>query len=180
MLKRSDRSDAAPSVASEPKPLLSIVVVYQDGLTRHWAAELWDRVGSLLGGGGVCRQSWKIRDLSQPCSFSGAVRAATKADVLMVSVRDARELPLELESWIECWLPGREGRPGALVALIGVPPQPDAQLGCAHSYLADVARRGGLDFLPRERKLPEYSDEHDRSPVWLSARSGVPGARLQG
>jgi hypothetical protein len=178
--KPSNRASRGASPRDEPDLLLSVVVLYQDGVTRHWATELWDRVGSLLGAGGICRQSWKISDLNQPGSFAGAVRAATEADVLVVSIRDAQELPLELESWIESWLPGRDSLPGALVALIGVPPRPDAQSGCAHSYLADVARRGGLDFLPRERKLPEHSDEFDRTSVWFRAHSGVPGARLQG
>jgi hypothetical protein len=54
-------------------------------------------------------------------------------------------------------MPRRAGRPGAMVALIGVPPQPDAQSGRAHKYLESVTRRVGLDFLPRERKLPARS-----------------------
>ena len=57
--------------------------------------------------------------------------------------------------WMDALLPSRSRRPGALVALIGVPPQPDAQSGKAHQYLESVARKAGLDYLPHERKLPE-------------------------
>jgi len=84
-----------------------------------------------------------------------SVRAAAEADVLVVSVRDTGELSISLYAWIDTWLPLRAGRAGALVALLGVPPRPDAQSGRAHAYLEAVARRTGLDFLPRERKLPE-------------------------
>ena len=75
-------------------------------------------------------------------------------------------VPADLDLWFEAWLPRRAGRAGALVALIGVPPQPDIQSGRAHAYLETVARHAGLDYLPRERKLPQ-----DRSAI--STRCGI-------
>ena len=134
---------------------LSVATVYQDPLTRQWAAELWDRVGQLIDSEGVRCQSWKISELTDHGIFLDAVQAAAEADVLVVSVRDAGELPISLYVWIDAWLPSRARRAGALVALIGVPPQPDTQSGQAHQYLESVARKAGLDFLPHERKLPE-------------------------
>ena len=80
--------------------------------------------------------------------------------MLVVSVRDAGGMPADLGLWIEAWMPRRAGRAGALVALIGVAPPPDVQSGHARAYLENAARRAGLDFLPRERKLPQ-----DRSAV---------------
>jgi hypothetical protein len=96
-----------------------------------------------------------MSDLTDPRVFMGSVRAAAAADVLVVSVRDTGELPTSLSVWIDAWIPGRAGTTGALVALIGVPPQPDAQSGRAYQYLEVAARKAGLDFLPHERKLPE-------------------------
>ena len=142
-------------VSEDTKPALSVATVYQDPLTRHWATELWDRVGQLIDDEGVCRQSWKISDLTDPRVFLDSVRVAAESDVLIVSVRDAGELPISLYVWVDALLPSRARRAGALVALIGVPPQPDAQSGKAHQYLESVARKAGLDFLPHERKLPE-------------------------
>ena len=142
-------------VPNETEPALNVVTVYQDPLTRHWATELWERVGQLISQVGLWRQSWKISELTDPWVFTDAVSAAAAADVLVVSVRDAGEWPMGLHLWIDAWLPKRAERGGALVALIGVPGQPDAQSGRAHHYLEAVAREAGLDFLPRERKLPE-------------------------
>jgi hypothetical protein len=74
-----------------------------------------------------------------------------------VSLRDAGTLALPLYLWADAWLPRRTRRMGALVALIGVPARPDAQCGGVHRFLEAIARSAGLEFLPRERKLPEES-----------------------
>jgi hypothetical protein len=134
---------------------LNVATVYQDPLTRSWAAELWDRVGELISQKSVGRQSWRIDELKDPRVFAEAGQAAAEADVLVISVRDAGEWPASLQVWIDSWLPRRVAREGALVALIGVPGRPDSQSGRAHQYLARVAGEAGLDFLPRERKLPD-------------------------
>jgi hypothetical protein len=150
-------SAQAAMLSKESEPALTVVTVYQDSLMRHWTAELWDRVGQLVGQGGIRHRSWKIGNLTNAQVFAGAVQAAAEAEVLVVSVRDAGELPVDLYVWIDAWMPRRTASAGALVALIGVSPEPDAESGHAHAYLEAVARRVGLDFLPRERKLPETS-----------------------
>ena len=167
------------------EPALNVATVYQDPLTRHWAVELWDRVGQLISSEGLSCRSWKISALTDPGIFDQAVQAAAAADVLVVSVRDAGEWPTSLNSWIDAWQPKRGGRAGALVALIGVPCWPDAKCGSAHRYLETVARESGLDFLPRERKLPEApvaciepARSGNGSPVLMKcyARPASPGA----
>jgi hypothetical protein len=147
-----DRAADSPRGISQA---LNVVVVYQDSLTRHWATALWDRLGQLIDTGGICRKSWKLSGLTNAGAFARAVQAAVLADVLVISVRDAGELPMLLHVWADAWLPQRAGRAGALVALIGVPSTPDVLAGRAHEYLEDIARRAGLDFLPRERMLPQ-------------------------
>jgi hypothetical protein len=143
--------------AEESAQALNVVLVYQDPLTRHWAADLWGRVGQLIHSGAIRRESFRLGELTRAFVFADAVHAAAEADVLVISVRDAGELPLLLHVWIDSWMPRRGGRAGALVALIGVPAKPDALSGRAHSYLESIAREAGLDFLPRERRLPEES-----------------------
>jgi hypothetical protein len=73
--------------------------------------------------------------------------------VLVISLRDVGTLPARFCDWAEAWVPHRTAAGGALVALIGVHPVPNAASGQAYSYLESVARRAGLDFLPHERKL---------------------------
>ena len=151
---------------------------------------MWDRVGQVIANAGIGCKLWQISDLLQVRVFADAVQAAEEADVLVVSVRDAGELPLCLHVWIETWLQRRAVREGALVALIGVPAQPDTQCGHAYQYLQSVARGAGLDFLPRERKLPEeplvcftplgiLQEPTSRCPWSESAAGPEAGARLQ-
>jgi len=158
--------------SQEAEPALKVVTVYQDPLTLHWATALWERVGGLISDEAVCREAWKMSNLTDTSVFREAVRAAAEADVLVISVRDAGKLPVNLYLWIDAWLPSRIGPAGALVALIGVPPQPTGQSGRAYHYLETVARKAGLDFLPHERKLPD-------GPLALSgpARNGQTGSR---
>jgi hypothetical protein len=175
--RRSDAVDRAAMPAAETEQALSVVVIYQDPLTRHWAAELWDRVGKLIDSGGICNKSWNLSGLASAFVFAEAVQAAAEADVLVISVRDARDLPLLLHAWIDGWMPRRAGRAGALVALIGLPARPDAQFGRAHEYLGAIARQAGLDFLPRERKLPEESLARSTLP-WMAPATDLTAAWL--
>ena len=155
--RRSCPADGATSTPAETEQALNVVVIYQDPLTRHWAADLWDRVGKLIDSGGICSKSWNLSALAGAFVYAEAVQAAAEADVLVISLRGTGELPLLLHAWIEGWMPRRAGRAGALVALLGVPARPDALSWRAHEYLEAIARQAGLDFLPRERKLLEES-----------------------
>jgi hypothetical protein len=176
--KRIVMSAQTTGFSKESESALRVATVYQDSLTRYWASELWDRVGQLVDHGGIYHQAWNIGGLADSRGFVDAVQAAAVADVLVVSVREAGELPIDLYVWIDAWMSRRAGRVGALVALIGVCPQPDLQPGRGYAYLEAVARRVGLDFLPRERQLPEQSPALS-SPggIALVATLTMPGSR---
>ena len=171
-------SAGAAAPPEDPEPALHVATVYQDPLTRYWATELWGRVGELISRKRVRSQSWRIDELANPRPFADAVKAAAEADVLVISVRDAGDWPASLHVWIDSWLPKRAGREGALVALIGVPGRPDSQSGRAHQYLATVARKAGLDFLPRERKLPATASASS-GLVKLGRVAGAPAAMVE-
>ncbi len=141
--------------SADEEAALHLTVVYEDAVTRHWAWELWGRVGQLAGQGGIYRESWRFAELAEPEIFADAVKAAAKADVLVIALRETELVPPILRMWVDGWLRRRAGRPGALVALIGVPAQPGAETGGVHRLLEIAARQAELDYLPRERKLPE-------------------------
>jgi hypothetical protein len=150
-------TEMPPGEPNEPQHALRVAIVYQDVLTREWATELWDRVEQLTDRRKIQCKSWNISELAHDGEFPLAVNAAAEADVLVISVRDTGELPLFLHVWIDAWIPRRRGREGALVAILGVPAQPDAQCGYTRDYLEAVAHRVGLDYLPRERTLPNVA-----------------------
>jgi hypothetical protein len=133
---------------------LNVVVAYQDAPAQSWAAEVWGQVMQLTGKDNINVTSWRISDLAWSRGLADAVRSATKADVIVVSVIASEELPLDFYVWIDAWLPRRVHGTGALVALISLPQKPHHRAFNTRNYLQAVAHRGGLDFLPRERVLP--------------------------
>jgi len=144
----------ASVVASVSDTGLGVVVIYQDEPMRQWALEVCGRVAALVGTHALNSRWWKLEDLSQPAVLAGAVSTALRADVLMVAVRATEGFPLPFYVWVDSWLPHRSLGEGALVALITLPERPSLSMDRGHEYLRAVARRGRLDFLLEERRLP--------------------------
>ncbi|MGD1088428.1 MAG: hypothetical protein ABR955_06845 [Verrucomicrobiota bacterium] len=133
---------------------LNIVGIYQDMLTRYWAMQTCHWATQFAREGRVQNQWFNVNSLNDPGIFADAVRAALAADVIVVSVHAADELPPDLRVWFEAWLPRRPTRVGALSALIGVAEPLDSQSVRTLDYLQAVARKGQLDFIPQERRRP--------------------------
>jgi len=127
---------------------LNIVGVYQDPLTQSWGVPMC-RLAMHLAGEDLVRNTWyDVHSLSDLGILLAAVRAALAADVIVVSVYAADELPLDLYVWINAWLPRRNSREGAFTALIGADQPQDSQSVRTHDYLHAVARKAQLDFIP--------------------------------
>ena len=157
ILERTTPLDELEFAPPETEYGLNVALVYQDFPTRKWATQMCDQMAQLAGKGAVHCSSWEINRLSDPEVLMDAILMTLVADVIMVSIYDAKELPIELCGWINAWLPYRSLPTGALIALINVPGQPGAQTNHARDYLRSVARVGRLDFLLRERRLPVAS-----------------------
>lgn len=152
--KRTAPLEGAPIVSEEAEHALNVAVAYQNPLTGKWAEDACKRVAQLVGMKYIHSAAWEISDLTRPENLCDAVRFATLADVIVVSVCASEELPPDLYAWIDAWLPRRHRRAGALVALIGVSEQSCPWFSRTLDYLQAVAHSGHLDFLPRECKLP--------------------------
>jgi hypothetical protein len=133
---------------------LNIAGVYEDGVTQDWATQTCHCATQLARVGRVQNSWFNINSLGDPEIFSDAVCAALMADVIVVSVYAAEELPPGLYSWFEMWLARRPARGGALTALVGVAEPLDSHSARTFGYLQAVAHKGQLDFIPQERKCP--------------------------
>jgi hypothetical protein len=176
ILERTDPSDELEFAPPETEYALNVVLVYQDAPTRKWATQVCDQVSSLAGKDAVRCTCWEIGRLSDPEGLKDAVLTTMQADVILISIYDAKELPVDLCVWIDAWLPRRSLPTGALIALISVPGETAAQLEHARGYLRAVALKGRLDFLLRERKLPEASRGYfyvEKLTEWTSPTTSV-------
>ena len=153
-LGRIDLLDGGAIALAQSWEMPLIAGVYQDAVTREWAAQVANNATQLVRECSVRSTWWKIGELSDPGVLRDAAQAATTADVLIVAVRAADKLPLELFEWIEAWMPRRLPLAGTLVALLGTPEPPGAASPHIRRYLQEVAWQGELEFLPQEQELP--------------------------
>ena len=86
---------------------LNVAGVYQDSVTRDRAVQTCRRATRIAGEERVQSAWYNVSCLSDPGMLVDAVRAALAADVIIVSVHAADELPPSLYNWIEAWLSRR-------------------------------------------------------------------------
>ena len=152
--ERTALPDELKIAPDKPGYAFNVVGVYQDPLTQSWAVPMCRLVRQLAEEERVQNRWYDVNSLSDTRILLEAVHAALVADVIVVSVYAADELPLDLYVWIDAWLPRRPSRMGALTALIGVADPLDSQSVRTQEYLEAVARKAQLDFIPQERKRP--------------------------
>jgi hypothetical protein len=148
------RVEGATALSEDCGSGVSIVVVFQDPLTRQWAAEMWERVSHVLWEEGAHLRFWRLDDLVHPLIAEVAIRAAAEANILMVSLRDVALPPPALCVWNEGGLAQRNSPGGLLVSMVGVHPRCADLAPRLEEYLRAIAMRGSLDYLPRQRMLP--------------------------
>jgi nucleotide-binding universal stress UspA family protein len=153
-LERTVPSDKVAISPDEMGCALNIAGVYQDTVTREWAMQTCLRSAQLAGEERIQNTWYDVNSLSDPANLLDAVRAALVADVIVVSVYAANQLPVELYVWVDAWLPRRLSRVGALAVLVGVAEPLESQSVRTLEYLQAVAQKAQLDFFPQERKRP--------------------------
>ena len=147
-------SDEVSSAPDESKYALHIAGVYQDSVTRDWAMQTCRRATKLAGKERIQDTWYNANSLSDHGTLLNAIRDALVADVIVISVYAADQLPLDLYVWIAAWLPRRPTRVGALRALIGVAEPLEPQSVLTLQYLQAVARKAQLDFILQQRRRP--------------------------
>jgi len=148
---------------------VNVALVYQDALTRHWAGQVRERLGEVVGKEAIQPTEWNINDLKEPRVYSEGARALARADMIVVSLYEAERLPPVFYLWVNLWLQVRSGFPGALVAL--VVPVEESNFGANETrrYLCAVASQGGLELLESNQPGRPIRDLRDDSFQWRRA-----------
>lgn len=161
-LRAAAASERTPPAAGL-EYVLTVACVYQDESAREWARQVCARVSPSAGPEALRFTEWRIGDLGEPGVFADAVSGAVRADVIVIAVQAAEELPDDLYAWVIAWLRRRPRVAAALVALLSLPDQPGPPSHRAQDYLRAVARASALDFFTEERKLPVEPPASSRS-----------------
>ena len=151
----------------ESNPAFNVLIAYEDFETGKQAKKTYDFLAENLASECVLtNQMWKFDVLSIPKLREIAVRDATLADIILISSR-GDDLPIHATKWIESWL--MEGTHAiALVALFEKPENQNSQSSQARKYLAEVARRGHMEFFAQPddwpgRIHPRFFHNHNRT-----------------
>jgi len=155
----------------EPKFPFDLVVAYEDGATRARALQLYHHLaGQLLDDYDFKCAWWKLEHLGEPALREHAVDDAAEANMIVLSVRNKKELPAIGKTWIEGWLPRRENRKSALVALVASE-SPESGDPALINYLQSVARLAHMDFF--QHAFGQEKQTADPAMEQVQARASV-------
>ncbi len=138
--------------------MFRVLVAYEDIAASRRAAATCQYLTGQMGDAVECRTSmWKFDLLEHPTLRELAADDASEADVIVLAAGRADTLPGAVMAWFEAWLPRRQSREGALVALFEGGEDQAADASPAYAFLADFALRAGLDFLPHQGRFAELA-----------------------
>jgi len=164
----------------EPDPIFNVVIAYEDFETGKQAKETYDFLVNNLRH--ECRfdnQMWKFDVLGISKLQEMAAKDALIADIIIISCHGTHELPREVTAWIDSWVCGQSNAI-ALVALLGEASY-DIDRNQTRDYLAQVARRAGMEFFaqPNDLAVKRFDESialdrgSKRDEKALSALAGV-------
>jgi hypothetical protein len=131
----------------EPKFPFDLVVAYEDTLTRTRALRLYDHLAQqLLNDYDFQCSWWKFEHLTNPLLRNQSADAAADANMVILSLRAQQDISPLHQNWIEEWLPRRDSRKSALVALVAGGNEPGHDKSPMITYLQNAARLGRMDF----------------------------------
>jgi len=142
------------AAAVEANVGFNVAIAYEDFETGKYAKKTYDfLIANLDQDCQVNNQMWKFEVLGIPKLREMAAKDASNADIIIVSSRGGDDLPPAVKSWIELWL-AQKTSAMALVALFDCPLSLAFQTRPIRAYLADVARRGVMEFFAQPDDWP--------------------------
>ena len=163
----------------EPKFPFDLVVAYEDTSTRNRALHLYDHLAQqLLDDYDFQCSWWKFDHLSDATLRQQAADSAAEANMIVLSLHARNDLLPVHKAWIEDWLPRRDNRKAALVALVAGIDRPESGAGPMLAYLQKSARQAHMDFFTHAFDLPRSAGEV--SPQKIMERASTMTPLLQG
>jgi hypothetical protein len=140
--------------------------MYEDFATKQRAEKGMEYVAEEFGNDFEFRQStWRL-DILQDSNLNAlAVPALAEADLLIISLRGERELPIKIHALIEGQLAQTVNHECALMGLFES--VPIATGSSVYASLANLARQHGLDFFEEGIRQAEDIEGPSLQLVWV-------------
>ena len=154
------RQQAKVPVGRAEMPLLNVALVYEDSIAGSRALRTFRNLFD-TGADPVefnLHNAWKFDFLRIQRLREAAIAETVRADLVIISMGDARELPPPVKDWLEASLEQRDGDPGALVLLHEARRRDESTPLPVETHLAECAGRAGMDFFlkgPDLRRVAE-------------------------
>lgn len=101
----------------------------------------------------VVGTGWALGSLADPDHHERSRHEATEADVVLLAMPGADELPAPLEDWLEFVLSRKTGRPHALIVLLGTSDELPSW-SALDDRLHELAERSGVDYFREWYRTP--------------------------
>jgi hypothetical protein len=149
-----------------PPTPFNVMIMYEDFETGKRAKKGLEFVAEELGNGLELRQSlWRLDILQDPKLNLFAAPVLAEADLLILSLRADRQLPAKIRALVDERLAQTANHECAVVALFqGIASTTRSSL---YAYLANLARRHGLDFFEQALSDAEDHDDSSLKLLWV-------------
>ena len=172
----------------DPANDVRVLIACEDSTFAEPACALMECVGRDCGPEGrLIYRWWNFELLAINSLREVACHEAAAADLVIVAAHESDRLAPGITNWITRWLELRQGRSGALVALIASNPETPGAPHAVFSKLKASAARGHMDFYAAtcdpeaEREIDAWFSKPTRSFIMTSiSRSRNPEARRRG
>jgi hypothetical protein len=159
-----------PRFFLEPKPVFTVLIIYEDFAAGKHAKETYDYLASQLGCDFEFKNlMWKFEVLGSPKMKEMALDDAREADLIIIATHGIGDLPEEVKSWIDLWSE-RSGNAMALVTLVDRPKNLMYDHTSLRSYLHDAAKRAGTEFFAQPDDWPDDKDDFSIQEISERAR----------
>ena len=111
-----------------------------------WALDVFALLARKAGADVEALSLWRFDSFDRPERWEAAAAEAAAADIIIVALRQSRDVPLQVTSWIEEWTRCRKRHHGALVLLLDSRAARDAGKSEVAGRLQAVAETAGMDF----------------------------------